>query len=154
MKPIKSKRSRVWVFLAIVAVISLGLASRKFPLMFPALFGKYPGDSLWALMVFLGWSFCKPKESTRNIAAIALATSCFVEFSQLYQATWINSIRSTTLGHLILGSTFSWLDIAAYAIGILVGMLVDAAVLGAYGLDTSKRLSSFKRETKVSAIDR
>jgi len=124
------KRSRFWLVVGVVAVIALGLASRKFPSLFPALFGKYPGDSLWALMIFLGWAFCKPRASTRNIAALAIATSCLVEFSQLYQAAWLNEIRSTTLGHLVLGSTFSWFDIAAYAIGVLVGALIEASVLG------------------------
>jgi len=124
-----------------VAVIALGLASRKFPSLFPVLFGKYPGDSLWALMVFLGWSFCKPLASTRNLAALAFATSCLVELSQLYQAAWLNTIRSTTLGHLVLGSTFSWLDFAAYAFGVLVGALIDISVLGTSRFGTRKRLA-------------
>lgn len=141
MEPIGMKRSRLWLVVGLVAVIALGLASRKFPSLFPALFGKYPGDSLWALMVFLGWALCKPQASTRNIAVLAFATSCLVEFSQLYQPAWLNSIRSTTLGHLVLGSTFSWFDIAAYAVGVLVGSLVDASVLGASGLAADKRLT-------------
>jgi len=142
MEPIEMKRSRLWLVVGFVAVIALGLASRKFPPLFPALFSKYPGDSLWALMVFLGWAFCKPLASTRNIAVLAFATSCLVEFSQLYQATWLNAIRSTTLGHLVLGSTFSWLDIAAYAVGVLIGVLIDASVLGASSFSASKRLTS------------
>lgn len=121
------KRSRWRLAACLVAVIALGLASRKFPLL-PAFLGKYPGDSLWALMVFVGWAFCKPRASTRSIAMLAFATSCLVEFSQLYQAAWLVSIRSTTLGHLVLGSTFSWFDIAAYAAGVLLGALIDAAI--------------------------
>jgi hypothetical protein len=127
MKSIEIKRSRLWLAVGFVIVIALGIASRKFPWLFPAFVGKYPGDSLWALMVFLGWAFCKPQASTRNIAALAFGTSCLVECSQLYQAAWLNSIRGTTLGHLVLGSTFSWLDIAAYAVGVLIGTLVDAS---------------------------
>lgn len=123
----------------IVAVIALGLASRKFPSLFPALLGKYPGDSLWALMVFLGWAFCRPLASTQYIATLAFATSCLVEFLQLYQAAWIVAIRSTTLGHLALGSTFSWPDIAAYAVGVLVGVLIDVFVLGALDVAARKR---------------
>ncbi len=141
MEPIGMKRSRLWLVVGFVAVIALGLASRKFTWLFPALFGKYPGDSLWALMVFLGWAWCKPGASTRNIAGLAVTTSCLVEFSQLYQASWLNSIRSTTLGHLVLGSTFSWLDIAAYAVGVLVGALIDALVLGTSGFAAGKRLT-------------
>jgi hypothetical protein len=135
-------RSRLWLVVGLVAVIAFGLASRKFPSLFPALLGKYPGDSLWALMIFLGWAFCKPRASTRKIAALAFATSCFVEFSQLYQAAWLNSVRSTTLGHLILGSIFSWFDIAAYCVGVLAGALIDVSVFGVFSVTVGKRLTS------------
>jgi hypothetical protein len=119
-------RSRLWLGVGFVAVIALGLASRKFPALVPAFLGKYPGDSLWALMVFLGFGFIEPRASTRNLTFLALAASCLVELSQLYQAPWLSEIRSTTIGHLVLGSTFSWLDIAAYAVGVSTGALVDA----------------------------
>ena len=122
------KRSRAWISGGFVVVVLLGLASRKFPSALPPFVGKYPGDALWALMVFLRWAFCKPQASTRTIAALAFTTSCLVEFSELYQAPWINSIRSSTPGHLILGSTFSWPDIAAYAIGVLIGVALDASI--------------------------
>ncbi|MFT3734279.1 MAG: DUF2809 domain-containing protein [Rhodocyclaceae bacterium] len=124
------QRSRTRLALGIFAVIALGLASRKFPFLFPAFFGKYPGDALWALMVFLGWALCLPHASTRSIALLAFSASCLVELSQLYQAPWLNAIRSTTLGHLVLGSTFSWFDIAAYAVGVLSGWLTEPLVRG------------------------
>ncbi|MBT0569911.1 DUF2809 domain-containing protein [Curvibacter sp. CHRR-16] len=120
----QQSRSRYWLALYFALVIALGLASRKFPLL-PAFLDKYPGDALWALMVFVGWAFCKPKASTQTIAALALVTSFAVEFSQLYQAPWINAVRHTTLGHLVLGSTFVWGDLLAYVVGVGFGVLVD-----------------------------
>jgi len=129
MKSIVIARSRLWLGVGFAAVIAMGLASRKFPFLFPALFGKYPGDALWALMVFLGWAFFKPRASTGFLAVAALTVSCLVEFSQLYQAPWLNAIRGTTLGHLVLGSTFSWYDIAAYAVGVLIGAFLDALLV-------------------------
>ena len=123
---ITASRNRPWLLAGFVAVIALGLASRKYPFLFPAMLGKYPGDALWALMVFLGCSFLKPCASTRHLAVAALAIACLVEFLQLYQVPWLNAIRSTTMGHLVLGSTFSWLDMAAYAVGVLMGALIDA----------------------------
>lgn len=121
-------RSRAWISGAFVVVVLLGLASRRFPSPISEVFGKYPGDSLWALMVYLGWAFCKPGASIITIVALAFTTSCLVEFSQLYQAPWINAIRATKPGHLILGSTFSWPDIAAYAVGVLIGAALDTSI--------------------------
>lgn len=122
------RRSRLWLLVCVVAVIALGLASRKFPSLFPAILGKYPGDALWAMMVFAGLAFLKPQASTARLAILAFVISCAVEFSQLYQAPWLNAIRGTTLGHLALGSTFSWFDIVAYAAGVVIALLVDAFV--------------------------
>jgi hypothetical protein len=89
-----------------VAVIALELASRQLPSLFPAIFGKYPGDALWAIMVFVGLAVVKPRAATTGLAVIAFAISCAVEFLQLYQAPWLNAVRDTTFGHLALGSTF------------------------------------------------
>jgi len=101
------------------------MASRKFPHLFPAALGKYPGDALWSLMVFIGLAFIQPRASTGRLSLLAFAISCAVEFSQIYQEPWINAIRHTTIGHLVLGSVFSWIDMAAYAVGVLIGAVFD-----------------------------
>jgi len=118
-------RSRLLLFPGFVAVIAFGMASRRFPFLFPAVLGKYPGDALWAWMVFLGVAFIRPRASTGRLALWAFAISCADEFSQIYQAPWINAIRHTTVGPLVLGSTFSWFDMIAYAVGILIGASLD-----------------------------
>jgi len=78
--------------------------------------------------------------------------SCLVEFSQLYQAAWLNSIRGTTIGHLVLGSTFSWVDIAAYGVGVLIGALVDVSVFCAADFAAGERLSSPSRGRPPVAV--
>lgn len=119
------RRHRPWLALGVALVIGAGLASRKYPSLFPAALGSYTGDALWALMVFLGIAFIKPAMSGVRVAAAALAFCWLIEASQLYQAPWINAIRATTAGHLVLGTGFQWLDLAAYAAGITCGFLVD-----------------------------
>jgi hypothetical protein len=122
------RRNRIWYAVAIVGVTALGLASRCFPGLFPAFLGKYPGDALWTLMVFLGWGMVLPRESSLRVTLYALATSYLVELSQLYQAPWINSIRGTTVGHLVLGTTFSVADLVAYTVGAVGGGLTETAL--------------------------
>ena len=119
------RRRRFALALGVLAVIGLGLASRKYPSLFPALLGSYTGDALWALMVFLGIAFIKPDMGAPRVAGAALAFSWLIEASQLYQAPWINAIRATTPGHLVLGTGFQWLDLAAYAAGIACGFAGD-----------------------------
>ncbi len=114
--------ARRYYAVAFIGVVALGLASRRYPSLFPAVLGKYPGDALWALMVFCGLGFLNPGLPTLRLAVYALLISYVDEFSQLYQAPWINAVRSTYVGHLILGSTFSWYDMLAYTVGVAFGV--------------------------------
>ena len=116
-------RSRSRYALAIVLVIAVGMGSRRFPWLLPAALGKYPGDVLWSLMVFLGWGFLLPRCATRGVLILTLATGLGVEFLKLYHAPALDAFRPTTLGHLLLGHSFSWLNLVAYALGGLLGAL-------------------------------
>jgi hypothetical protein len=111
--------------LAATATIALGLASRSQWLGLTRFLGDYPGDTLWALCVFLLIACACPRGSTRHVALAAASFATAVELSQLYQAPWINEIRRTSLGGLILGQGFLWSDLVCYACGILLGVLVD-----------------------------
>ncbi|MEH6935614.1 MULTISPECIES: DUF2809 domain-containing protein [Bacillus] len=118
-----TKRNRLLYALFTIVVIILGLSSRKFAFALPDLLNEYLGDALWALMIFTGFGFLFPKIETRKLAFISLMFCYGIEISQLYHAEWIDSIRATTLGGLVLGYGFLWSDLVAYTIGVGVGML-------------------------------
>nr|WP_255486929.1 DUF2809 domain-containing protein [Mucilaginibacter sp. SP1R1] len=48
-----------------------------------------------------------------------------IEFSQLYKATWINELRHTLFGHLVLGEGFLWSDLLCYTVGVAIGVWMD-----------------------------
>jgi hypothetical protein len=123
--PPNRTRSRKLQIIAVIATIALGLASRRYPFLFPSFLGKYPGDALWSLMVFLGLGAVFLEAPGVKLAMAALCISYGVEFLKLYQAPWLISTRQTTLGHLILGHAFSWPNLVAYPVGIGVGLLVE-----------------------------
>lgn len=124
-------RSRPIYFVAILAVITLGLLSRRYREFLPATLGKYPGDTLWALMVFLGFGFWFRRSPTMVVALAAFGFSVTIEVSQLYHAPWIDSVRTTLPGRLILGSGFAWSDLVAYTVGILVGAITERTLVPA-----------------------
>lgn len=66
-----------------------------------------------------------PRASTWAVGALALLAALTVELSQLYHAPWIDSIRHTTLGGLLLGFDFVWSDLACYAVGVALGVLME-----------------------------
>jgi len=118
-------RNRLKYALLIILVIIVGLASRKLKPILPAFINANAGDTLWALMVFLIFCFLYKKSSTIKNAVKAILFSYAIEISQLYHAPWIDNIRTTTLGGLVLGFTFSFSDIVCYSIGIFIGFLVE-----------------------------
>ncbi|MBX7047077.1 MAG: DUF2809 domain-containing protein [Ignavibacteria bacterium] len=119
------KRNRLLYFLIFTFVIICGLLSRKYSFIFPVIVNDYLGDSLWAAMVFFMFAFVFNKMSTIKVAFIALAFSYCIEISQLYHAPWIESIRNTTLGGLVLGFGFLWSDIFAYTLGVSAAALLE-----------------------------
>ncbi|AAS41741.1 MULTISPECIES: ribosomal maturation YjgA family protein [Bacillus] len=120
-----TKRNRLLYATFTILVIILGLSSRKFAFALPALLNDYLGDALWALMIFTGFGFLFPKIATKKLAFISLIFCYGIEVSQLYHAEWIDSIRATTLGGLVLGYGFLWSDLVAYTIGVGIGFLFE-----------------------------
>jgi len=74
----------------------------------------------------LGWR----RASTRGLAGETIAIAFAVEYSQLYHAAWIDSIRQTRIGGLVLGSDFLWSDLVCYAVGVGIAALLDALIVG------------------------
>ena len=122
------RRNRIlYLILTIITIIILGLLSRKVQGL-PQIISSYSGDALWALMVFFLFSFLFNKKSTIFILVISIIFSYGIEISQLYHAPWIDSIRATTLGGLILGFGFLWSDLICYTVGIVIGAIIDKII--------------------------
>ena len=119
-----SRNRPLWVVLiAGVIVFGLGTRSPAFPAS-RAITG-YIGDGAWALAVFFGYGLLVPSLSTMKTIVLAAATSLSVELLQLYHEVWIDSVRATTLGHLVLGSDFDPVDLICYGAGIGMGVLIE-----------------------------
>lgn len=109
-------------------VVVIGLASRQFASMLPSFIGDYLGDTLWALMVFVGIGFLFTRWSSQRVAIVALLFSYAIEVSQLYHAPWIDSLRHTRFGGLVLGYGFLWSDILCYTVGVATGFLIEVVM--------------------------
>lgn len=112
------KKSRIMYFIVICTIIFLGLVSRMISFV-----PLYVGDILWAIMIFFILRFIYVKANIKTIFFTSLAICYMVEISQLYQSDWINNIRMTVIGRLILGQGFLWSDIVSYTLGITIAAL-------------------------------
>jgi hypothetical protein len=125
---IQPRRSRTLYLLLTAATVALGLATRRFPGAFPGFVAAYAGDVLWAAMVYLLIAAAWPGASTRRVAMAAGIVSLAVEVGQLYHAPWIDAVRQTRIGGLVLGRGFLWSDLACYAIGVALAAALDRAL--------------------------
>jgi hypothetical protein len=125
-------RRNLLIQLALIATTAvLGIGSRHYAHDLPGFIAAYAGDTLWALAAFLGFGLLLPRASIRTVAFLAMAFSVAIELSQLYHTPWLDSIRQTTLGGLILGFGFLWSDLACYAAGVGIGIILELFILGA-----------------------
>ena len=82
-----------------------------------------------ALMLYLLVSFVLADGPVTHRWLISMLVAMTIEVSQLFHAPWIDSIRQTTLGGLVLGFGFLWTDLVCYSVGITVGALSEHGFL-------------------------
>ena len=116
-------KPRIIYFILIVATIAIGLLSRQTTAI-PA----FTGDILWALMVYFIVRLLFIKKPVKFIVTGSLLFCYAIEFSQLYKAPWIDNLRHTLFGRLVLGDTFLWGDLLCYTVGVAIGIGVDKSL--------------------------
>lgn len=125
---IKRVNSRIVYLAATVMTVLLGLASRKFSSSLPLFLAENAGDALWAMMVYFGFRFLFERKRLFISICLSFLFSFGIEFSQLYQVDWLNQIRATTIGALILGKGFLMIDLVRYTAGIIIATIMDKAL--------------------------
>lgn len=120
---------RITYIIAVVITILLGLASRKYSHLLPLFAAQNTGDMLWSMMVYFGFRFLLVRKSLFTALWLSFLFSFGIEFSQLYQDDWINQIRDTLLGALILGKGFLTVDLIRYTAGTMIAIVLDKATL-------------------------
>ena len=111
---------RVRFALAALATIALGLASRPLGRVLPWLSDPL-GDACYALLLFWLVRIAAPRLPVVRAAAVAFCLCTLVEISQLCHAPWLDAVRRTTAGHLVLGWGFDPIDLLWYALGAGAG---------------------------------
>lgn len=123
MEVVKTSKYRRDLWLSIAFIVPFGLATKFYRGMGQAwlndTFGGIPYEIFWMLLVALIWPRLRPI----SIALGVFWGTCILEFLQLWQPDWLQAVRATLPGRLVLGNAFTWMDFPYYAIGCLVGWL-------------------------------
>ena len=120
------KRLFVYVVLCAVTIVA-GLSIRRHAASL-SIVGQYAPDALWAMLIY--WLFAIVLfERPLPVIAVTSILFCYLdEISQLYHAPWIDSIRATRLGGLVLGFGFLWSDLVCYTVGVACAVSIDFAL--------------------------
>lgn len=120
--------NRLFYLIMVLVVMCLGLLSRKLNGYIPDIIDILLGDSLWALMIYFLIRMLFINLSKKKAASYGLLFCFVIELSQLYHSGWIDAIRNTTIGGLVLGYGFLWSDLVAYLLGIILGYFIDTSI--------------------------
>ena len=116
---------RLKLAVALGLTIAVGLASRFFVTPLPVMVQKELGDVLWATAAYFAIAVCFPSMGSGRVAVIAGVLACLSEASQLSRAPLLEWGRQFRFGRILLGSGFSWLDMALYPLGAAAAWCVD-----------------------------
>jgi Protein of unknown function (DUF2809) len=122
---VPGRRSRLHYVTRAVLTIAAGLWIHRGGLSLGAVARDVTGDALWAMMMLWWVSALAPSASILTRAGAALGICIAVECSQLLHAPWLDHVRATVVGHLVLGSGFDPRDLVSYAAGVLLGAAID-----------------------------
>ena len=111
------------LILLLAAVIPLGYFLR-FTAWLPDFVRDASGGAMYVVAAALCFAIARPAASPAANALAAFAATSAVEFLQLWHPAWLEAIRGTLPGRLILGTTFSWGDFPPYAAGAIAAWAV------------------------------
>ncbi len=133
------QRRRAACLLILLITIPLGLAVRMAPLGLSAFYVKYGGSVLWAMALYWLIAASLPQRSSRMLGAIAAAAATLLEFSRLWHTAATDAFRVTLAGRILLGTYFSFRNIAAYWLAIALAMLLDQWIVSRHVQDSRSR---------------
>ncbi len=116
-------RFRLITFVCLILLVPIGYAARFYlssdQEWLRNLLGNIAYESFWVLLVMFLFPTIAPIKAAIGVCLASFA----IEFLQLWQPDWLQTLRATLPGRLVLGSSFYWLDFLQYGVGSFVGWL-------------------------------
>lgn len=112
----KALRRRLPFLIALPVLCAVGLLVRKWNGTAPNMFNTFFPDAAWTMAIYCGFGLLFCRDARLHFPA-ALGVSYLIEVSQLWHPPFLEALRATTLGGLILGYGFLWSDLACYTVG-------------------------------------
>jgi hypothetical protein len=124
---VQSKNKRIIaLLLSILIIIPLGLSTKFYMGPGQNWVNHFLGGVFYEIFFCLLLALFLPTIPPLKIAGGVFAVTALLEFLQLYQSTWLTTVRSFWLGHLLLGSSYNVWDFPFYLLGcVIAGFWID-----------------------------
>lgn len=116
--------ARTYTLACLAVVTPLGFATKVFAGPGAHWVNSHAGGVLYVLFWVLVVVFIRPQTSPWAAGPLVFIATCLLEALQLLYTPTLAAIRSTFLGHALIGSTFSWWDFPHYLLGAAIGVAV------------------------------
>lgn len=113
---------RIALLLSVLAIAPLGYVVR-FSGFGPSWFQDGAGSVAYEIFWIFLVALLLPTASPFRVAVGVCLATYGLEFLQLWQPAWLQALRATLPGRLVLGNTFTWSDFFSYFVGSLIGWL-------------------------------
>ena len=110
-----NRKAFLWI---LILLIPIGLSTKFYRGVFEDWVHLYAGDifypMFWYVLLRMLWG-----NTSRFWCAVLVLSFCtLIEVSQLWKPSFLQVLRQTFVGAVILGSGFDWLDLVYYVAGI------------------------------------
>jgi Protein of unknown function (DUF2809) len=119
-----SFRTRVRYLVLAIGTIAVGLMVHLGGSLLSPVLRDVLGDALWAMMMVWWMGVAAPRLPLRTRGLAALAVCISVELSQRYHTPFLDALRRTVPGHLVLGSGYDPRDLLAYTAGVIIAVVL------------------------------
>jgi len=123
------KSPKFLTIISLLIIIPLGFATK----FYHGIYANWVNNSLcgvfyeifWCLVIF----FIFFRLSPFRIVIIVFIVTSALEFTQLYKAPFLETVRKNFIGRMLIGNSFTWTDFLYYLIGCILAYFLINSIL-------------------------
>jgi hypothetical protein len=117
------RKYRLALLIGMILIIPLGYSVRFATGLGSPVFQDVFGSIAYQILLMFLFAFFYPRVNLVKVAIGVFILSSAIELLQLWQPPFLQAIRATWAGRVLLGNTFLLADFPPYAIGSFIGWL-------------------------------
>jgi len=108
-------------FLLLISLIPLGLLTKVYSGFGSQIVINYLGGVIYVIFFIVLASLVFPQITPFKISSIVLCIVCLLEFSQLFETSFLTYLRKHFIIRMLIGSVFNVFDFIFYLVGAILG---------------------------------